>query len=395
MAHDSDLALLRVKDAEFYTDMTPLAFGGIPKLRSPVQAYGYPLGGQDLSRTEGVVSRIEFGTYIHPGIDSHLLVQTDSAINPGNSGGPVIQEGLAIGVAFQSNLRLNDIGYFIPVPLIKRFIQDQRDGHYDGVPEIGIQTSSLLNRYQRKSLGLSDESGGVLVERIIPRSSAEGILEEGDVLLGVAGKSIDRAGMVHFGEHRVDFFIEAEHLQVGDSLIFKVWRNRSLLNLQITLKPPPFSAELRNAYDILPEYLIVGGLVLIALNRDYLQSEGKQTPELSYEHWYREIEEPHTRREQVVLISRVLPASVNSGYSQLRHFVVHSVNGNPIKSLRHLNQLLENLPEDTKHLVFESEWEPLPLVLNYRQSLETHQEILEIYGIPSDRRFHKTSGSEG
>ena len=129
MAHDSDLALLRVKDAEFYTDMTPLAFGGIPKLRSPVQAYGYPLGGQDLSRTEGVVSRIEFGTYIHPGIDSHLLVQTDSAINPGNSGGPVIQEGLAIGVAFQSNLRLNDIGYFIPVPLIKRFIQDQRDGH--------------------------------------------------------------------------------------------------------------------------------------------------------------------------------------------------------------------------------------------------------------------------
>ena len=104
------------------------------------------------------------------------------------------------------------------------------------------------------------------MERIIPRSSAEGILEEGDVLLGVAGKSIDRAGMVHFGEHRVDFFIEAEHLQVGDSLFFKVWRDRSLLNLQITLKPPPFSAELRNAYDILPEYLIVGGLVLIALN---------------------------------------------------------------------------------------------------------------------------------
>ena len=97
----------------------------------------------------------------------------------------------------------------------------------------------------------------------------------------------------------------------------------------------------------------------------------------------------------MVLISRVLPASVNSGYSQLRHFVVHSVNGNPIKSLRHLNQLLENLPEDTEHLVFESEWEPLPLVLNYRQSLETHQEILEIYGIPSDRRFHETSGSEG
>ena len=85
IAHDSDLALLRVEDPDFYLDLIPLELGGIPELRSPVQAYGYPLGGHDLSRTEGVVSRIEFGTYLHPGIDSHLLIQTDSAINPGNS----------------------------------------------------------------------------------------------------------------------------------------------------------------------------------------------------------------------------------------------------------------------------------------------------------------------
>lgn len=395
MAHDSDLALLSVKDPEFYSDMTALEFGGIPKLRSPVQAYGYPLGGQDLSRTEGVVSRIEFGTYVHPGIDSHLLIQTDSAINPGNSGGPVIQEGLAIGVAFQSNLRLNDIGYFIPTPLIQRFLQDQLDGHYDGVPEIGIQTSSLLNQYQRQSLGLPEGAGGVLVERIIPRSSADGLLEVGDVLLEIEGKTIDRAGMVHYGEHRVDFFIEAEHLQVGDTVEFKVWRRKKLENLQITLKAPPFSDELRNTYDVLPEYLIVGGLVLIALNRDYLHSEGKQTPELAYEHWYREIEEPHTRRDQVVVVSRVLPASVNSGYSGLRHFVVHSLNGQSVMSLSHLMQMMEKLPNDTEFLVFESDWEPLPLVLDYHQSLETHQEILNIYGISKDRRFHEPGGSEG
>ncbi|SVC53488.1 uncharacterized protein METZ01_LOCUS306342 [marine metagenome] len=166
-------------------------------------------------------------------------------------------------------------------------------------------------------------------------------------------------------------------------------------NLQITLKPPPFSSELRNTYDVLPEYLIVGGLVLIALNRDYLHSEGKQTPELAYEHWYREIEEPHTRRDQVVVVSRVLPASVNSGYSGLRHFVVHSLNGQAVMSLRHLMQMMEKLPTDTEFLVFESDWEPLPLVLDYHQSLETHQEVLNIYGISKDRRFHEPGGSEG
>ena len=130
IAHDSDLALLKVRDPDFYKNLTPLELGGVPELQSRVRAYGYPVGGHDLSRTEGVVSRIEFGTYIHPGIDSHLLIQTDSAINPGNSGGPVIQSGQAIGVAFQSNLSLNDVGYFIPVPLIKRFLVDIKDGIY-------------------------------------------------------------------------------------------------------------------------------------------------------------------------------------------------------------------------------------------------------------------------
>ena len=57
--------------------------------------------------------------------------------------------------------------------------------------------------------------------------------------------------------------------------------------------------------------------------------------------------------------------------------------------------MMEKLTTDTEFLVFESDWEPLPLVLDYYQSLETHQEILEIYGISKDRRFDEPGGSEG
>lgn len=393
IAHDSDLALLRVKNERFYHDMAPLEFGGIPELRSRVQAYGYPLGGQELARTEGVISRIEFGTYIHPGVDSHLLVQTDSAINPGNSGGPVVQDGRAVGVAFQSNLRLNDVGYFIPVPLIKRFIRDFETGSYAGVPEIGIQTSSLLNRHQREYLGLSGDVGGVLIDRVIPHSSVDGILEEGDVLVRIAGKPIDRAGMVQFGEHRVAFFIEAEHLQIGESLEMRVWREKRYVDVTVVLKPPPFSRELRNSYDFLPEYLIFGGLVFIALNRDYMQSTGKRSPALAYEHWFREVEQPHTRRPQVVLVSRVLPSPVNSGYTGLRNFVVHEVNGTPVRSLAHLDYLLNALADSTMNVVFTSEWEPMPVVLNLLDARKQHDAILLAYGVPSARRIHPSSAS--
>ena len=388
IAHDSDLALLKVRDPEFYQDLRPLEFGGIPELRSRVRAYGYPMGGHELSRTEGVVSRIEFGTYVHPGIDSHLLVQTDSAINPGNSGGPVTQSGQVIGVAFQSNLRLNDVGYFIPVPLINRFLADIKDGHYAGVPEIGVETSSLVNKYYRQYLRLPENTGGILVERIVPQSSADGIIFTGDVLTKIENLQIDAAGMVRYGEQQVTFYIEAENRQIGDSLTLQVWRKGKFQNLTLILKAPPFGAEMRNSYDKIPEYLIFGGLVFIALNRNYIHSPGNVTPPLAYEHWYREVERPHTRREQTVIITRVLPTPVNSGYANLHNFVVDSLNGKPVRSLAHLDKMLKKMPQEMRQVVFASEWQNMPLVLDYKKSVEQQKSVLERYGILAN---HNTS----
>ena len=381
VAHDSDLALLKVRDSNFYNNLTPLELGGVPDLQSRVRAYGYPVGGHELSRTEGVVSRIEFGTYIHPGIDSHLLIQTDSAINPGNSGGPVTQLRQAVGVAFQSNLSLNDVGYFIPVPLIKRFLVDIKDGIYDGVPEIGIETSSLINRHHRRYLGLPKNSGGILIDRIVPFSSADGVLQTGDVLTKIEDLKIDAAGMVNFGEQLLAFYIEAENRQIGDSLKLQVWRNGNFKNLALTLKAPPFGEEMRNSYDRRPEYLIFGGLVFIALSRNYIHSPGNLLPPLAYEHWYREVERPNTRRQQVVILSHVLPSSVNSGYTNLKNFIISSLNHEPVSSLAHLDKMLMNMPLETVHVVFESKWNNLPLVLNYKESLEQHDSILKSYGI--------------
>tara|TARA_Y100001970_G_C14170405_1_gene823805 strand:- start:400 stop:1722 length:1323 start_codon:yes stop_codon:yes gene_type:complete len=388
IAHDSDLALLKVRNLKFYEDLKPLELGDIPKLRSRVRAYGYPIGGHELSRTEGVVSRIEFGTYIHPGIDSHLLIQTDSAINPGNSGGPIIQFGKVIGVAFQSNLRLNDVGYFIPVPLIIRFIQDIKDRIYDGVPEIGIETSSLINKHYREFLKLPNNISGVVVDRIIPNSSADGILKKDDVITKIQKKVVDEAGMVRFGEQQVTFFIEAENKQIGDSLEIQVWRNSKIENLTIKLKAPPFALEMRNSYDKLPEFLIFGGLVFIALNRNYINIPGNMTPPLAYEHWYRDLERPRTRNDQTILIANVLPSSVNSGYTNFKNFVVQYVNGTPIESLEHLDNFLKNFPSEEQNVIFESEWNDLPIVLDYRDSIKQNETILKKYGISKNSNIY-------
>ena len=138
VAHDCDLALLTVEDEAFFEGTKPLQFGGIPALESTVSAYGYPIGGDRLSVTRGIVSRIDFQPYTHSEVDSHLTIQIDAAINPGNSGGPVMQEGEVVGVAFQgySGAVAQNVGYMIPTPVVLRFLKDVEDGTYDRYMDI-------------------------------------------------------------------------------------------------------------------------------------------------------------------------------------------------------------------------------------------------------------------
>src|SRR5262249_41093655 len=60
IAHDCDLAVLTVDAPGFFKNMTSLELGGIPQLESTVSAYGYPIGGERMSVTTGIVSRIDF-----------------------------------------------------------------------------------------------------------------------------------------------------------------------------------------------------------------------------------------------------------------------------------------------------------------------------------------------
>src|SRR5687767_13082918 len=85
IAHDCDLAMLEAEDAKHFENMKPLVIDSVPKLNTEVITVGYPIGGERVSVTRGVVSRIDFQSYSHSGIDQHLAIQVDAAINPGNS----------------------------------------------------------------------------------------------------------------------------------------------------------------------------------------------------------------------------------------------------------------------------------------------------------------------
>jgi S1-C subfamily serine protease len=95
----------------------------LPGLDENVTCVGFPTGGQQISVTRGVVSRVDVNSY---GV---LRIQIDAAINPGNSGGPVFDErGRVIGIA-SSHLRGgSNIGYIIPTEVLLYFLGMARGG---------------------------------------------------------------------------------------------------------------------------------------------------------------------------------------------------------------------------------------------------------------------------
>jgi S1-C subfamily serine protease len=204
IAHDCDLALLSLENFSDFIDFPVFSFGEVPQLESEVTVIGYPVGGSRLSVTKGIVSRIDFQPYSHSRADSHLVVQIDAAINPGNSGGPVLQDSKVVGVAFQGLRQADNTGYIIPTPVVKRFIKDISDGSYDHYAELGITEFPLHNPAMRKALNLPNDDKGVLITRVTPTSSADGILKNGDVLIALDGKQVDSAGQVLIDGEKVN-----------------------------------------------------------------------------------------------------------------------------------------------------------------------------------------------
>ena len=115
------------------------------------------MGGDTISITAGVVSRIEVTTYLQS--NTRLLgIQIDAAINSGNSGGPVFNEkGDLVGVAFQSysSSDVENVGYVIPVAVIGHFLDDyQKNGTYSGFPLLGVTWQRMESESLRRNRGL-------------------------------------------------------------------------------------------------------------------------------------------------------------------------------------------------------------------------------------------------
>jgi S1-C subfamily serine protease len=339
VAHDIDLAVIKVEDPDFYVGMKPLEFGALPEVRSRVVTYGFPAGGEQISYTSGVVSRIEVEGYVHIGDRAFLAVQTDAAINPGNSGGPVIQDGKVVGVAFEGISSLQSTGYFIPTVIIHHFLDDIKDGVYDGVPEAGLRLSALQNPVFRRMLKLPEDSKrGVRVDQILDIPTTQALIQPNDVIMQVGDYPVDDDGTITFDGNTVGVSAAVDLAQSGDTIPLKIWRDGQMLDVKLPVKVYNDDNAEGNQYDVLPHYFIYGGLVFTPLSLDYLKTLGQDWTEsagreLIYELVYRHQEDPKRWRPEPVVLASILDHPVNANLMTRRQAMVDKINGIRIERL--------------------------------------------------------------
>ncbi|KNC80393.1 hypothetical protein SARC_07250 [Sphaeroforma arctica JP610] len=391
IGNECDLALLTVDDDSFWSFSSPLEPGALPSLQDPVTVVGFPIGGENISVTSGVVSRVEMQPYCHS--QAELLgVQIDAAINSGNSGGPVLNAAWqCVGVAFQSlnSAEAENIGYIIPWIVVMHFLDDYKKNKcYTGFCSTGFEWQGMENPSLRQFMKMGPQTG-ILVKWVDPLSEAntKAGLRKGDVITMFDDHGIANDGTVAYraGE-RISFNYLKSLKFVGDNCTLTIWRDNSLHKLTYPLGTiqTPLLVPMRE-HRRMPEYIVAAGLVFVCLSEPYLRAEfGEDFQEHAPVKLLDRV--LHGRKtfkdEQVVVLSQSLDCQVNVGCQYLLNTQLLRINGTSVRNLPHLAKLYDECKDDYIKLDFEYDE---VIVLKRDEAIACNAQVLLQHGIPKAR----------
>lgn len=379
--HVSDLALLTVDDEEFWKRAVAFELGDTARMRDHITVAGYPMGGEEISITDGKITRTEVGSYCHSGIKLYHQ-QTDAAVNPGNSGGPALQENKVVGVAFQIDAGGDGLNYIIPKVILEHFLKDYLHHNNFGFPHISIACQSLINPILREYFGMSGTRSGVRVVNVDPLSSAEGVLQIDDIILSIDGISISNDGMVRLPElgERVNFHHLINRKFVGDEISVRVLRNKHEKTVKIKLSEIHRSTKKvgLEEYNLKPRYRIFNLLCVQPHTQNY-EDEVLHGGLVPY------VEKPKKREtDEVLVVSHIFAHETTADYENFQDSVIRSVNGKKVHNMEELANEMDKCSES--RIVVEFKSRKVIVLPNFSDA--DHMKILREQGVTYDRSHH-------
>lgn len=241
LARDSDLdiAILKINQP-IETKLTYLEFGDSAdlKLGQTVVAIGNALAEFQNSVSVGVVSGLSRSIVASDewGRSEQLdqVIQTDAAINPGNSGGPLLNlEGKVVGVNVATSRGADNIGFALPVAVVKQAVDSVKEYGEIVRPYIGVRYASVTARLV-KTNNLPVDYGALIVRgqnetevAVMPNSpAAKAGLVENDIILSVDGEEIRDKDLVSVLRTK----------KVGQSVTLEVMSNGERKTVSVVLE---------------------------------------------------------------------------------------------------------------------------------------------------------------
>lgn len=388
---EMNLALLEVEDPEFVAALEPMAFapatptvGSLRTVRWSSQQF--EIATLRIKRMS--VSEVWFGRQRH----AFLLGRCD--LPDGGWAEPVVDdEDLLVGLTTGQN---EHTAWVVPVEVLAAYLERATDPvGYPGFASVRFAWQWTMDRALAGWLGLGDRPRGVMIRSVPRGSTGDGVLRPRDVLLSLDGHEIDSRGYyAHPRWGSVEFtHVAVEGHRVGDVVSARVLRAGEELELPLVLR------GYSNAMDLVPgrrgdeppPYAVIGGLVFLELDGDYLRTWGS-------EWWsraptrlvtaYQLLEGGQTpERRRIVVLSTVLPSAWAIGYQNVRDLPVRAIDGQRVDAVADVVSAFSRARGPQVRVEFEPNDDRSEIVVDLASLPETSERILQDYGIPAAWRL--------
>ncbi|MCZ8156675.1 MAG: trypsin-like peptidase domain-containing protein [Leptospira sp.] len=338
IGYDCDLALLEVSDPDFLEKSKILSLSeSLPVLGSDLLILGFPNGQEELTLEKGSVLRYEKSRYSYSGLDFRNVIKVNANIKPGNSGGPAIQNGKVVGLAFQISKTDSELGYLIPIDIIRHFLKDIGDGKYDGFPNLGFTFQSGSPISLKNGLKIPTDESGIFVNRIYPNSSFSNVLKEKDFLIQIDNLPISSEGEIVTNGRRESIIDFIESKQMGETISIEVYRAGKKYQADAVLQKN-FALDL---YRETPDsFFQSAGFVFQPISRSFFNSDdGDLDSSIKYHYSYfiQDLLYRYTNRD--IVLSYIFDDPENFKYKKFKFKVVESINGKVPKDIEDFKRI--------------------------------------------------------
>ena len=241
----TDIAVLKLKG--FTGKLSKVDLGSSEKLRIGQRTFvignpyglGFGLSAGILSGLDRMPSSVNF---TEPRI---ALLQTTAPVNPGDSGGPLLNsDGKVIGVTTSILEGTQNIGFAIPINLVKDIVQELKTAGTVRRPWLGVAGKFITDEI--RDLFVLPLTNGMLIETVVPDSPAtEAGLRAGTIDVVVSGQPWMMGGdiLTTVRGTRVstvqEFWAVLKELEIGQTIDIEFIRDRERLKTLLTVQERP------------------------------------------------------------------------------------------------------------------------------------------------------------